>query len=251
MFCVVLVSSQNTITTTFKKKSELKASSLVEIDNHKTIYVIQNDALIKMDGSNQYTYSNIQFGPMSSVDAFNSLKINVFYSDFNSLIILDNRLAEIIKVDFNLIQPFRLASYVSIGNDNTVWLFNQNTQQLELFDYKSRRTRITTLPVNTDVLDLKSNFNFSWLLTEAYCYKYNYFGSLIEKFPNDGYTKIDENNGNIILLKDNQLFYRAKNSTIIEPLNHDELLIKQFLVTDETLYIYDGEFLHHYQLKTN
>ncbi|MBT8267242.1 MAG: hypothetical protein KJO41_01060 [Bacteroidia bacterium] len=251
ILCVVSVTLSAQTTITLEKKVHLDVKTLIEIDHHKTNYFIEDISLVKMDGEKRYDYSNVQLGEMTSVNVFNPLKINVFYTDFNSVLILDNRLAEITKIDFNQIKPFRLVSHISTGNDTTFWLFNQNTQQLELFDYKTRKTRVTTLPVLTNVKDLKSNFNFVWILTEAFCYKYNYIGSLIEKFPNDGYTKIEENNGDLYLMKDNRLYLKAKNTTNIEPIDHEELLINQFLVTNETLYIYDGEFLHQYHLKLN
>jgi hypothetical protein len=33
--------------------------------------------------------------------------------------------------------------------------------------------------------------------------------------------------------------------------NLPKILVKQFFVTNQTLYIYDEEFLHHYQLINN
>ena len=49
----------------------------------------------------------------TSADAFNPLKVNLFYKDFNTIAILDNRLAEVFKVDFNSQQPLRLITHVS------------------------------------------------------------------------------------------------------------------------------------------
>jgi len=247
----ISVLSQSSVEIEFIIKEPLKVDQLIDANQFDGFYAIQDNAfqLMQLIGSTEY--SNIQMGVITSANAFNPLKINLFYRDFNSAVILDNRLAEIIRIDFNTLQPFRMVSHISTGNDNTIWLYDQNTQQLELFDYLTRKTRITTLPIESHVLDLKSNFNFCWLLTEKFVYKYNYVGSLVDKFPNDGYSSIDENNGNIILLRENQLFLRKKNEAIINPIKHDGLLIKQFLVTNETLYIYDGEFLHQYQLKMN
>ena len=74
---------------------------------------------------------------------------------------------------------------------------------------------------------------------------------MLSKIKNDGYTDLIEINENIILKKQNKLFYFNGNFDDIQPLNLPELLIKAFFATDETLYIYDGEFLHQYQLKTS
>ena len=130
-------------------------------------------------------------------------------------------------------------------------MFNQNTQQLENYDYKTNKTRAQSLPIQGEVLDLKSNYNYCWILTKIDIYTYNYFGSLISKMKNDGYTSIEENNGNLFLLKENTLFFMANGTDSIKKILLPNLLIKQFFVTNETLYIYDDEYLHQYQLKMN
>ena len=243
--------AQTAISVEFNTKKQLKADLLIEIDNFASNYYIKNNALILKKDLSISSYSNIQLGSITSANAFNPLKINLFYRDFNTVIILDNRLAEIVKIDFNTLSNFRMVTHISTGHDNTIWLFNQNTQELELFDYVNRNTRIKTLPINKDVLDLKSNYNYCWLLTKDYILVYNYIGSLIKKIPNEGFSKIEENNGNLFLKKDNQLHFLSENSTKIIALKLPELLINQFLVTNETLYIYDDEMLHQFYLKTN
>jgi hypothetical protein len=96
---------------------------------------------------------------------------------------------------------------------------------------------------------MKSNYNYCWLLTENNLYTYNYFGSVISKLKNEGFKEIAEDNGNLILKSDNLLFYLAKDTDVLMPIKLPELLINRFLLTNETLYIYDGETLHQFQLK--
>ena len=126
-----------------------------------------------------------------------------------------------------------------------------DNQQLELYDYKNNSTRAQSLPIQSNVLDLKSNYNYCWLLTNDYIYKYNYFGSLVSKTKNNGFTAITENNGTVFLKKENTLFRLQKESNNIVPINISNLLINQFFVTNETLYIYDSKNLFEYQIKIN
>ena len=244
--------AQQSIEITFVKKTELNVGTLVSIDNFETTHYLTNNELFKTEKDNiLFTYSNIQLNYITTVNTFNPLKILVFYRDFNTVVILDNRLSEMFKIDFNTIQPFKDITHISIGIDNTIWVFNQTTQQLENYDYKARLTRIKAIPIQNEVLDLKSNYNFCWLLTKDYLYNYNYVGSLLYKIKNSGFTKIVQTNGNLILQKENQLFYLTKDSEKFIEFKIPKLLIKQFLVTNETLYIYDDEFLHQYRLKIN
>jgi hypothetical protein len=245
----VSINAQNSIETTYTKKTNIVFDKLVAVDNFGTIFYLKDDVILKKIGNNVITYNNLQLGNIASANAFNPLKINLLYKDFNTVIILDNRLAEIFKIDFNSLTPYKNVTHISTGHDNTIWVFNQDLQKLELFDYKSRTSRAQTVPVQSSVLDLKSNYNFCWLLTENYLYKYNYFGSLVKKIKNIGYTELAETNGNIILKKENKLLYNKKNTDNIFPIKTGNLLINQFFVTNETLYIYNSEFLQEFQLK--
>ena len=241
--------AQETIKTELESKTDFKADSIIGIDNFGTIFYTLNNSLIKKQETKLLKYSNIQLGTITSANSFNPLKINVFYKAFNTVTILDNRLAEIYKIDFNQTKPYKNVTQVSTGSDNTIWVFNQDLMQLELYDYKTKTVRTKTLPIESNVLDLASNYNSCWLLTKKFIYKYNYFGSMVSKIPNNGYTNIKESNENIVLKKDDMLFYIAKSTETIKPLNFKNLLISQFFVTNQIVYIYTDKVLYHYQLK--
>jgi hypothetical protein len=248
----VSVNSQEFIEATLVKKTDFTADVFVSTNNFETTFYVLDNVFFKNSKEIKgldIGYSNFQLGNITSANTFNPLKINVFYRDFNTVLILDNRLAEIFKIDFNSQSNYKNISHISTGSDNTIWLFNQNTQQIELFDYKTNTTRAKTLPIQNTVIDLKSNFNFCWVLTEKQLYMYDYFGNLIKKIKNQGFTSIVIDNENIVLRKDNALFYLRKNTEIMIPINLPNLLINQFFVTNETLYIYDNEMLQQFQLK--
>lgn len=241
--------SQERIAAAHLETRPLKADQLITIDNFGTLFYTLGNVFYKTASEGNYTYSNVQLGPITSANVFNPLKINLFYKNFNTVVVLDNRLSEIYKIDFNTIQPYKNVTHIATGYDATLWIFNQDAQQLELFDYKTNSVRATAMPVQSNVLDLKSNFNYSWLLTENYLYTYNYFGSMIAKMKNENFLRIAEDNGNLIIQTKNGLFYLAKNTNQLVPIQLPEMLIKQFLVTNETVYIYADETLHQFQLK--
>ena len=87
------------------------------------------------------------------------------------------------------------------------------------------------------------------MLTENYLYIYNYFGSLIAKHRNDGFKKLAFSEAHLLLQKDAKLYILSKNETEIQPIKHPNLLINQYLVTNETLYIYEDKILRQYQIK--
>ena len=250
-FSIAWLNAQEPLELELVNTMPFDAEQLISIDNFNTLFYIKNNTLYKQGSKKPYNYSNLQLGAITTVNTFNPLKISIYFQDLNTVVILDNRLAEIFKIDFNTVTSYRNISHISSGNDNTLWLYNQDTSQLEVFNYLTNTTQTQTLPINESVLDLQSDYNYCWLLTDKHLYIYTYFGSLLSKIPNNGYTKLSANNENCLLKKDNRLFLLKKNTTEIIPLKTPELLIKQFLLTNETVYIYDREKLHQYKIKTN
>ena len=248
LFSVTLF-SQEKISVTAVDEIPLKVDQLTAIDNFGTLFQITGNAFYRVEPNQTFNYSNVQLGNITSANAYNPLKINLLYKNFNTVVILDNRLSEVFKIDFNTIQPYKNVTHISTGYDSTLWIFNQDLQQLELFDYKTNKARATAMPVESNVLDLDSNYNYVWLLTEKFLYKYNYFGSTISKMENDNFINISEDNGNLIIQKKEGLYFLAKDTDQIIPVKLPELLIKQFLVTNESLYICTDDTLHHFQLK--
>lgn len=242
--------SQQKVTASIIDSTQLKAERVFGVDNFGTLYYTTEDnTFYKKTKDTTIAYTNFQLGEITSANTFNPLKANLFYEDFNTVIILDNRLAEIYKVDFNTIQSYKNVSFVSTGFDNTLWIFNQDLQQLELYNYKTNKVRLKTVPIQSKVLDLKSDYNHCYMLTESYLYVYNYFGSLIAKYKNVGYESLAYSKAHLILKRQEQLYVLPKNETEILKIEHSNLLINQFLVTNESLYIYDDEILRQYQLK--
>lgn len=228
---------------------EFNYNQFISVDNNQIAYAIEYNELFKISKTQKLTYSNVQLGQISSANSFNTLKLNVFYKNFNTVKILDNRLAEIYTVDFNLITPYKNVSMISTGYDNTIWIFNQDLNRLELFDFQTNKSRLKAIPLDGQILDLTSNYNYCWVLTDKYLYTYDYFGAVIAMLPNQGFTELTQDSGNLILKTDNQLFYLKKNSEAFRPIKMPELLINQFSLTNETLYIYSRNKLHQFQLK--
>ena len=247
--CIV---AQNAIETIPKKATPLEADAVMGIDNFGALYYTKTNTLYKKNKDTTVSYNNLQLGKLSTVNTFNPLKINVFYQELNTVVILDNRLAEIFKVDFNSLINYKNVTHVTTGYDNTLWVFNQDTQLLELFDYRTRNTKTQILkPIDKPILDLKSNYNYVYLLTEDALITYNYFGSLVKKIKNTGYTELVECNENLYLKKGNTLYYLPKDNNNIQAVKTHDFLIIQFFVTNETLYIYNRKTLQELQIKQN
>ena len=95
------VAAQSPIELTADTPLNLKVDTIEAIDDFETVYYTIGTIFYKQPIEKvTLNYSNVQLGVPTTVNVFNPLKINIFYQDFNTATILDNRLAEIFKVDF-------------------------------------------------------------------------------------------------------------------------------------------------------
>jgi len=245
-----LVSAQNAIVAHSVDSILVKADAIVGIDTFETLYYTETAGIFKKPKLLPVvTYANYQLGAPTTVNTFNPLKINVFYQDFNTLVVLDNRMTEISKVDFNIRPPYLNVSHLSTASENKVWIFNQDLQQLQIYDYKSGKLSSVAVPVQSNVLDLVSDYNYAWLLTEKYLYQYNYTGSVISKIKNNGFEKLATHNENVLIKTGNAFLYKPAEKDILIQVELGTKMVKQFLLDGETLYIYRLEKLLKYQLK--
>ena len=220
-----LSKSQNEIQTNLIEKETFSCDEFFGIDRFNSIYYLKNQAFEK--------------------------DVNGEHKNFNSIVLLDNRMSEIKIINFNDLTPYRRVTNVAYANDSSLWLFNSISQQLELFDYLAEKTKLKTLPFNQEIISVESDYNNVYVLTPSRFLHYNYTGSLISELNHEGFNKFKLGSDFIIFQKQNSLFYKLISDNYLKPLKTHKKTIKQFFVIDQTLYIYDGKFLYHYQLLKN
>ena len=253
LFLILLIfnaaQSQQSTEAHFVKKTKADWEQFFGVDQFDALYFIEDETLYKKQKNKIQSYSNLQLGKIDYVQVFNTLKIVAFHKDQNTVVLLDNRLAELSEINFNTTTPYRLINNVALGSDTTFWIFNTLTLQLELFDYETSKTKLNTIPLDDKALVINSNYNNLYALTSSYFYQFNYTGSLIDKIKHDGFEDFKLMNGGFLFKKNNIIYYNSSNSNEFHILEIPKNLIKQFFAMNQTLYIYDGEFLNHYQLK--
>ena len=230
-------------------KKETINNNIKSVDNFNNIYAIENNELIKRSDTKDYYYKNSLYSNISSIDVQNSLKIKLFYEDYNTLIVLDNKLSEISKINFNILSPNKIISKFSASNDNNIWVYNELNSKIELYNYVNNTFIIVNSEISGQVISLESNYKYCWVLTDSHIYKFNYFGSLITKITVNNIEQIESFNDFLIFKRDNELFYFDQDLLIENKLKLENLLIKDFFVTNQSLYIYDSEHFIKYQIQ--
>ncbi|MBQ4818505.1 hypothetical protein [Aquimarina sp. MMG016] len=226
----------------------LEADHFWGVDSFGAIYYSENNIFHKKWNDQELQYGDFILGKLSSVSILNPLKIVLFYEDSNTIILIDKYFNEIDRINFNTLTDFKNVTKVSAANDNSVWIFDSNTQRFELFDTDLRKTLLITQPINDLANILRSNFNYCWALTEKELLQFNIYGSLIDRFPNEEYLDFQMTNNDLVIKKDNQLYYYNIQGKKSEKINLPEIHIKQFYVTNEILYIYDQSKIYSFDL---
>ncbi|PHS67621.1 MAG: hypothetical protein COB12_02460 [Flavobacterium sp.] len=223
----------------FVEKIDLNTNQFIGYDSYNDLFYVKDQVLYKKTTSNLYNFKDFQLGEIYSVDIVNPMNIAVYYQDFNTVVLLDNKLTEIERVEFNNISEFTNTSQVTMAANNSLWIFNIDLQQLELYNYRSKIKTLVSQPINGEVLSFASNFNYCFVLTEEKIRAYNIYGSLLAEIYNEGFQKIVQLNENLIAIKDNELYYIDKETRESKKIKSPEITIKDLQLTQEFLYIYD------------
>ena len=241
----ILVCSQEI---TLVETTPLDVNTFVGIDSYNDTFYIKDQILFKKTSKSIFNFKDFQLGEIYSVDIVNPMNIVVYYQDFNTVVLLDNKLSEIERINFNNIFEFINSSQATLAANTSLWVFNMDSQQLELYNYRSNTKILVSQPINGEVLSIASNFNYSFILTEEKIRAYNIYGSLLAEIKNEGFQKIVQLNENLIAIKDNELYYIDKETREITKIKSPEISIKDLQLTQDFLYIYNENKISTFKL---
>lgn len=246
LYSSALLKAQETLT--LIEKTPLLEATFIGVDSYGYTYFIKDQVLNKKNKEQTFVFQDFQLGEISSVDILNPLKIMVFYKEANTAVILDNTLAPIKRIHFNQLPEIIEPQTISTANDNRLWLFNTNTQQLELFNYIKSQNRVLSLPLSESIIGLKGNFNYCFLQSENSILMFSVFGSLIKTLPLSGIINFTLSHTHIVIQTTDGFFIMTDRLENLSPLNLLKTNVAQFHLIDDFLYIYDGNFISQYLL---
>ncbi|MDX1464033.1 MAG: hypothetical protein R3359_13325 [Marinirhabdus sp.] len=236
-------------------ETPLAVHTYVGTDTYKNLYYIKDMAFYKEGPDGNYVFKDFSLGPLSQIDLINPLKILLFYEQTNTVVFIDNRLNEVERINFNNLPRF--VNIVSVGNagNNRVWLFNSDTQQLELYDYRQQRALQTSLPMEGKPMSMASNFNYCYLLFKDKLLTFNVYGSFLSEIEISGASNVVQKDEDVFIVKENLLYEYAEpgvHSTDkpvqVKNVPLPEITIKQLHLTQDFLYIYDGKTLRQFAI---
>ena len=226
----------------------IEVDRFIGIDSYEHLYFIKDGALQKQGELGEFVFQDFLLGPIASVDIINPLNVVVFYAEVNTVVFLDNRLSEKERINFNSLPPFLNISTATNAGNNNLWIFNVDSQQLQLFNYRTSRQTIFSQPYPGKIISQVSDFNDCLLLTDTHLYRVNVYGSLLSEKQMEGYQTIVRHGKNTIGLKENELYLIQDEAITPLVTNFNENTVKDLQLTQEFLYIYDGKNLSTFTL---
>lgn len=250
-FAVKTIHSQK-LETKFEYSFSLNAETFVGIDEFGNLYYIKNNTFFKKSAQETVNYTNLSLGKITSVDIHNPFKIVLFYQDYNSAIILDNKLNELTdKIDFTGNTLFNNVLLVSHSSENNLWLFADDNK-LHLYDFQNSTEKIQTQPItfyqqSFIPKSLKSTYKNAWVLGNTGVIQINEYGNFINFYKNDDVDFISPYLKGFIFVSDHSFIYIVDNVAIQVIIEYDHPL-KNIYINNSSINIFDGSKIYRYTI---
>jgi len=246
-----MVSSQNQKLASFEKdRLVLDGAEFLGYDSFGFYYTIKNNVFSKIDVRVTLEYKNISLGKISKVDLKNPLKIVLFYENFNTVVTLDNQLNETQKINFSENTIPIVATAIGIASQNQLWVYNNMTQELGLYDYLSATYKTISVPFTESIKDYVSDFNvFHWIDIKNNWYMSDIFGKIKSKgnIPDFDWIEIINEN-QFIYSKDAVLTLYDLEKGEKTQIEISEKTFKKFYYKDQILSIFTATGITNYKI---
>lgn len=221
-------------------------------DNHGFAYYNVSNALSKVNESSAVSYKNIRLGNIHRIDKLNPLQVLVFYADFNTVVILDNQLTEVKQINFSNLEKPIVVSAVGNASRNKLWVFNELTREIGLFDELRNEYSPITQPINGTIIYYETDFNtFSWINNQLQRYSCDIFGKITSL---GNVPKFDEiqfiDGGSAIVRIKNKLHFLNISGDLKMLQELDQKTYKRFYYSQQKLAIFTTSGITNYKIIT-
>src|ERR1051326_6620952 len=194
-------------------KSISASSKNFATDNLENIYIIKGNSLDKYDSEGNFlkTYSNKNFGNISSVDVTNPLKVLVFYESFQQVVILDNMLAPSAEPLSLESLGYNQTSLVCSSHNDGMWIYSKQNFELVRFDQNLQETVKTENIIRQIMAEVKPIYlleqNNKLFLNDSTkgIFVFDIYGAYNKTIPIKGLTHFQISNDELIYFKNGKL----------------------------------------------
>lgn len=222
----------------------------ISFDEFGNQYYTSNNTLYKCDskGNVLKTYSNSFLGNIHSFDVSDPLRLLLFFSDFNQIVYLDNRLSElrapISLDDLELYEANAVCAshrggfWTYISGNNKLMRFNNNLQ-LEQENYI-----ITDKEIKTEHVQLiETSYYLFLVLPPDGIFIYDGLGSFVKKLPSENVRFVHSENQKMFFTEKDKIniydFRTGKIETFELPITE----ISGMSFNNDKLYLIDNKMI--------
>ena len=226
------------------------ADTILGYDTFNSLYYIKQNTLYKTSNSSQLQYSNFSLGKISKVDFQNPLKILIFYKRFNSAVLLDNQLSEILKIDFSQTETPVVCSAVGISSQNKLWVFNALTQKISLYDTSRNTLKELSTVLESPIKIYKTDQNqFSWIDENGDWFSCDIYGK-IKKIGNLEKSEFIQfaDSRSVVYKKDNLFYFRRAGMEETLMLKNVDKSATSFQLQGDILSIFTNRQIINYKI---
>ena len=233
---------------------EFVTQNFIGIDSYGNYFYENENVLYKKTPTSTIQYQNVSLGKIKKVDIINPLKVVVFYENFNTVVLLDNQLNEIQKIDFSNPEiadgKSILATAIGLSGQNKLWVFNTNVQQIGLYDFGTQKIKYLGTPLQQNFTYYQTDFNtFQWIDGQNNWFSCNIFGEIsfikkVETFEQIQLLDFKKT----LYCNENGLFYRNEDSNQLYKIEIVEKSFKKFYYNDQILTIFTQNEITNYKI---
>ncbi|MGB0521664.1 MAG: hypothetical protein ACPGJS_01830 [Flammeovirgaceae bacterium] len=183
----------------------------LSMDRYQHIYGISNTgAVVKLDslGNQLAIYSPPQNNDISLIEAWQAVKVFLFYEETQSFTLCDRFLGNCMS--YNFPETMGYVSMATLAADGSIWLFDQDDFAIKKYNIRTQQITLEN-PINLLIDEpefavqyMREYQNQLFILSEEHLYQFDLFGNL-------NTTKNRSVSSNWIGFLGNELYYLDQN----------------------------------------
>lgn len=246
IICLVMTSCA-TITQVGQQRRVVNTD--MQVDRLGRVYTVRSDNSVTLSGATlqtSYLYADNRLGLISHVDVTNPMKILVFYPAYRRIVVLDNTLSEVSRIELDE-ALYEDVQAVAMANDNNIWIYDKARYQLIKVDEVGREVESSINLVELSLADLspsaiKEVANLVYIADpDLGVVVFDNFAQYIKLLPIKGVTAVHADERQVYFLEGPKL-YRYKDDIFAEPLeevrlDNDPPFIKALPASDRSYYL--------------
>lgn len=241
--------SQNTIPTKKLDLNTWEIDNYLGFDNQKNQYGIKNNVVIKRS-TTDFEYKNIGLGKITHIDFQNPLQIIVFYKDFNTVVLLDNQLNEIKRIDFNLKPELIQLEAVGLSAQNQLWIYEGITNRIGLYNFTNDHLKWISTPLKSGLKNYFSDYTFFyWIDHTNQLFTSSIYGTINTLGTLPKYDKMQLlSNSTALYLHENAIYFYEITRERSSKIKLTENFVDNFFFKDGILAIFTQNKITNYKL---